>query len=186
MSPEQRRVYETVVNGPRGRVIGPLRAAIHNPELAERWSSIGELLRYKTSIPGRYSELAIIITARRWTSQLEWTIHAGIAAREGLPASVIDDIRVGRPPVFTDDGDAIVYEYARQLQQSGVVDADAYEAARARFGVTGIVELTAIIGYYTMVAMTLNAHELTLPDSAPELAPLTQSGLPLLPAANGR
>lgn len=186
MSPEQRRVYESVINGPRGRVVGPLRAAIHNPELAACWSSIGELLRYKTSVPRRYSELAIIVTARRWTSQLEWTVHAGIGVREGVPASVVAAIREGCVPVFDDEGDSIVYEYTRQLQQNGVVETGAYEAARGRFGVTGIVELTAIIGYYTMVAMTLNAHELVLPDSAPELASLSGEGLAQLPAARGR
>src|SRR5262245_39685288 len=75
MSPEQRRFYDEVVSGPRGRMIGPLRAAIHSPELAALWSQLGEFLRYRTCLPLRLNELAIVVTARRWTSQVEWWVH---------------------------------------------------------------------------------------------------------------
>jgi 4-carboxymuconolactone decarboxylase len=186
MTPEQRRVHDQVVSGPRGVLIGPLRAAIHNPALAERWSALGEILRFGTSLPKRLTELAIIVTGRRWTSQIEWWVHARAAAETGLPEAAIAAIREGEPPKFDAAEDAAVYEFARQLQQTGQVAPDAYEAILQRWSVTGVVELTAVIGYYTMVSMTLNAHEIPLPKGvAPPLAPLpaAKDGLTPLPPA---
>ena len=81
MSPEQRRVYDTVVSGPRGVVVGPLRAALHSPELADCWQQLGAFLRYRTCLPPRLNELAILVTARRWNSELEWVVHAEAALK---------------------------------------------------------------------------------------------------------
>jgi 4-carboxymuconolactone decarboxylase len=169
MSPEQRRVHDAVVAGPRGVVIGPLRAAIHNPELAERWSKLGEVLRYRTSLPPRLNELAVIVTGRHWTSQIEWYVHARVAAEAGLAAAVIEAIRLGHAPAFGDPDEALIYDFTRQLLREGEVELDLYRRVEARFGARGVVELTALIGYYTMVSLTLNAHEIPLPDgvSAP-------------------
>jgi 4-carboxymuconolactone decarboxylase len=164
MSPEQRRVHDAVVAGPRGVVIGPLRAAIHSPELAERWSKLGEFLRYRTSLPPKLAELAVIVTGRHWTSQVEWFVHARAAAEAGLSASVIEAIRLGHKPEFDDPLEAEIYEFTRQLLRGGEVDGEAYYRVEAFFGPRGVVELTALIGYYTMVSMTLNAHEIPLPD----------------------
>jgi 4-carboxymuconolactone decarboxylase len=171
MSAEQRAVYDDIVSGPRARLVGPLRAALHNPELADRWQKMGALLRFGTSISPRHSELAILVTARRWNSQLEWYIHADAALKAGLPQAIIDAMLVAKAPVFEDAGDAAVYEYARQLLQHGVVDEPAYQRVLGTFGEAGTVELTAIVGYYSMVAMTLNAHHIPLPDEG-AVAPL--------------
>jgi len=168
MNAEQRAVYDDIVGGPRARLVGPLRAALHNPALADRWQKLGALLRFGTSIPPRYSELAILVTARRWNSQLEWYIHAAAAREAGLPEAVIEAILAAAPPAFDDTGDAAVYEYTRQLLQHGVVDDAAYQRLLAIFGEAGTVELTAIAGYYSMVALTLNAHHIPLPDEGAE------------------
>jgi 4-carboxymuconolactone decarboxylase len=173
MSPEQRRVHDAVVAGPRGVVIGPLRAAIHSPELAERWSQLGEVLRYRTSLPAKLSELAIIVTGRHWTSQVEWFVHARVAAEAGLSAASIEAIRLGREPQFADPQEAQIYAFTRQLLRSGEVESETYRRVENLFGARGVVELTALIGYYTMVSLTLNAHEIPLPDGvAPPLARL--------------
>lgn len=163
MTPEQQAVHDTVVAGPRGALVGPLRAAIHNPDLARRWSSLGEILRYGTSLPKRITELAILVTGRRWTSQIEYFIHAKAAAAAGVSPEAIEAIRLGQAPSLPPD-EAEAYEFARQLQQTGQVPLPAYQAATARWGIVGVVELTAVIGYYTMVSMTLNAHELPVPE----------------------
>lgn len=185
MNAEQRAVYDDIISGPRARLVGPLRAALHNPALADRWQKMGALLRFGTSISPRHSELAILVTARRWNSQLEWYVHAKAAQVAGLPQTVIDAMLVATPPVFDDVNDALVYEYARQLLQQGSVDEPAYQAVLAAFGEAGTVELTAIIGYYSMVAMTLNAHHIPLPDegAVPPLHPVAGDGLTVLPAA---
>jgi 4-carboxymuconolactone decarboxylase len=182
MSPEQRRLHDKVVSGPRGRMIGPLRAAIHSPELAALWSQLGEFIRYSTCLPPRLNELAIIVTARRWTSQVEWWVHARDCAKAGMPQTVIDAIALKGTPVFEDEADLEVYEFARSLQQTGQVEEDVYQAVARRWGTRGVVELTAVIGYYTMVSVTLNAHRLPLPEEAVGLPP--ESGL--VPLAPGR
>lgn len=185
MTPEQQRVHDAVVSGPRGRMVGPLRAAIHSPDLARRWSELGEILRYGTTLPKRLTELAILVTGRRWTSQIEFLVHARAAVEAGVPPEAVEAIRHGKAPVLRDEDEAEVYEFARQLQQTGQVPLPAYRAVEARWGVRGVVELTALIGYYTMVSMTLNAHEIPVPDGeAPPLERLPGHALtPLPPAA---
>lgn len=186
MTDAQRAVHATVVTGKRGTMIGPLRAVIHSPELAARWSALGEFLRYDTCLPARLNELAIIVVGRRYTSQVEWWAHSAAAAKAGLGAEIIEAIRVGQPPAFADPAEADVYEFARQLVQSGQVEDVVYEAVVRHFGARGAVELAGVIGYYTMVSMTLNVHGIPLPDGlADQIAPLPQSdGLitPLAPA----
>jgi 4-carboxymuconolactone decarboxylase len=172
----QREVWDRVVSGPRGQVIGPLRAAIHNAELAGRWSALGEALRFNTSLPKRLSELAICVTGRRWSSQVEWFVHAKVAEQSGISSAILDDIKDGRAPDFADPQEGVVYDFARELQQDGRVSDATYAAAREAFGVKGLVELTALIGYYTMVSMTLNAHGVPLPDGERD---------PLAPPARG-
>ena len=172
---DQQRVYDKVVSGPRGSMVGPLRAALHNPDLAERWSNLGEQLRYRTSLSLRQSELTIIVVARHWNSGTEWAIHSEIASKAGLEAEVIDAIRQARAPQFTDPVEALIYEFTRQLLSRGGISDEVYSDLYACLDDVRMVELTALIGYYTMVAMTLNAHHI------PEPANMG-SALPELPA----
>jgi 4-carboxymuconolactone decarboxylase len=173
MTEEQRRVYDAVVSGPRGVMVGPLRAALHRPELADKWQQFGEILRYRTSLPLRLSELAILVTARHWSSQLEWQQHAPAALKGGLAPAIVEAIRDGRPPAFTNEDEEVIFEFSLQLHEKKSIENKTYQKALDLLGVQGVVELTALIGYYTMVAMTLIAHEVPLPaGAAPELPPL--------------
>ena len=182
MTPEQRDVHDEVVSGVRGRLVGPLRAVIHSPDLARRWSRLGEYLRFSTCLPKKLNELAIIVTGRRWNSQLEFLIHAEAAVAAGLDPSCIEAIRLGEAPTFADEAEAEVYEFARLLQQTGNVSDKVHAAVTARWGARGVVELTGVIGYYTMVSMTLNAHEIPIPaDAKPPLAAPSGGGLTVLP-----
>jgi len=164
MSVEQQAAYEAILAGPRGRLIGPLRAALHNPELASRWSRLGELLRYDLILPARLKELAIIMVGRRWSSQIEWWVHSASARDAGLDEAVIDAIHRAQSPIFAREDEREIYEYGRTLQECGSVPADLHRRITDRWGARGAVELTALIGYYTMVCMTLNAHDIPLPD----------------------
>ena len=164
MNPEQLAVYQDIISGPRGTLVGPLRAALHNPALADRWQQLGRVLRFETSLPGRLNELAILVTARRWNSVVEWAIHSRDAARFGLADSVIEAIRIGQVPHFGDDVPAAeIYEYARQLVATGDVEQQLYDAVKSRWGEIGVVELAAVVGYYSMVALTLNVHRIPIP-----------------------
>jgi len=179
MTPAQREVYDAVVKGPRGKLVGPLRAALHRPDLAAVWQKFGAILRYDSSMPPRLTELAIIVTARRWNSQLEWQVHAADAAKGGLADDIIAALKEGKSPFFKDPDEAAVYEFARELQTTSTVSDETYAKVRDRWGPVGVVELTTLIGYYTLVSMTLNAHEVPLPDGV--LPPLTPAGSPGAP-----
>ena len=182
MTPEQRSVHDEVVAGVRGRLVGPLRAVIHSPDLARRWSRLGEFLRFSTCLPKKLNELAIIVTGRRWNSQLEFLIHAEAALAAGLDSACVEAIRLGEAPSFIDEAEAEVYEFTRLLQQTGTVDGPVHAAVTKRWGAKGVVELTGVIGYYTMVSMTLNAHEIPIPnDAKPPLSAINGSGLTTLP-----
>src|SRR5204863_4897053 len=119
MTPEQRDVHDEIVSGVRGQLIGPLRAVIHCPDLARRWSRLGEYLRFSTCLPKKLNELAILVTGRRWNSQIEFYIHAEAAKAAGLDPACIESIRRGEAPTFTDEAEAEVYEFSRSLQQTG-------------------------------------------------------------------
>lgn len=183
LTADQRKVYDEVVSGPRGRLVGPLRAVIHSPELATRWSRLGEFLRYATLLPARLNELAIIVVGRHWNSQLEFYIHAEAAKVAGLDAACIEAIRLGQAPVFAEDEEQEIYDYARLLLQTGTVPDAVHAAIVERWGPRGAVELTGVIGYYTMVSMTLNAHGIPLPDGASPPLPRLQDGPTCLPAS---
>ncbi|HTY65852.1 MAG TPA: carboxymuconolactone decarboxylase family protein [Alphaproteobacteria bacterium] len=166
LNPDQRRVYDAIASGPRAGVRGPFLALLHQPALADAWQQLGEVLRYRTSFSPRLSELAILVTARHMDCQYEWFAHEQHAKKGGLPAEIIEAVRAGRRPDFSAADDRAVYEYARELNERHAVSPATYQQALDKFGTVGVVELTALVGYYTMVAMTLNAHELPLPAGA--------------------
>lgn len=167
----QRRVYDAIVVGPRGGVRGPFLAALHSPDLADKWQQLGELLRYRTSLAPRLSELAILVTARRWDCQFEWYAHEPHALSGGLAAATINDIRHGRTPQFVNADEQVVFDYTSELHEHRTVSAQTHGRLVRALGIVGVVELTALIGYYTMVAMTLNAHEILPPHDAMTLLP---------------
>jgi 4-carboxymuconolactone decarboxylase len=164
MDPDQRRVYDKIVSGRRGRVQGPLRAALHNADLAERWQGLGELLRYNTSLSPRQSELAILVTARACNSPFEWYAHRLEAEKAGIEPAIIESLLAAKMPEGLSADDAAVVRFAVELNRVKSVSDAAYGDALTRFGERTVVELTALVGYYTMVAMTLNAHEIPLPE----------------------
>ncbi|CAD5258803.1 MULTISPECIES: carboxymuconolactone decarboxylase family protein [Halomonadaceae] len=185
MTEAQLEVYEQIVSGPRRTLVGPLRAALHNPVLADRWQRLGQVLRFETSIPTHLNELAILVTARRWNSELEWAIHAGDADRAGLSSEIAAAIRTCSLPDFgEDDAAREIYEFSRQVLQQGDIEDDVYQAIVVRWGEVGAVELTAVIGYYSMVAMTLNVHRIPLPDGVTASLPGSPMTLAQMPAAD--
>jgi len=173
MTAPQRAVHDKVVAGPRGRLRGPLLAALHNPDLADRWSALGELLRYRTSLPPRHSELAILVTARACRAPFEWYAHRIEAEKAGLEAPIIEAILADSEPALHGT-DRVVYRFAAELNRHRSVSDASYAAARQALGDVGVVELAALVGYYTMVAMTLNAHQIPLPEGVAPAFPLPQ------------
>jgi 4-carboxymuconolactone decarboxylase len=168
MSEEQRRVYDETVAGRRGRVPAPLVAWLESPVLADRAQKLGEFVRYETSLLPRLSELAILVVARYWTAQFEWTAHKAEALKAGLDPAVIDDIANHRAPKFKHADEPVVYDFCMALVQTHFVSHELYQNAVVTLGPKGVVELVGILGYYTLISMTLNTFEIE-PEGTAEL-----------------
>jgi 4-carboxymuconolactone decarboxylase len=169
-TPEQRAVCEEAVSGLRGRIPAPMIAWLRSPELARRGQRLGELMRYQTTLEPRLSELAILVTARHWSSHYEWAAHKREGLKAGMDPEVVAAIAARRPPALRDEAERAVYEVSSALLATRRLPETVYRRGVAALGERGMVELVGILGYYSLVALTLNAFELGLPDAfAPEL-----------------
>jgi 4-carboxymuconolactone decarboxylase len=172
MTPEQREVAALISAGPRGEVRGPFIALLHNPSLARHLQALGEHLRWRGKLPAQLTELAVLVTARRWTCQHEWLIHEQLARKAGLDGALIDTIASGREPRPSGD-EGLVYAFCREAHAGGRVSDATFDKVRERFGLDGALELLALCGYYSLMAMVLNSAALPLPGNAqPPLKPL--------------
>ena len=164
LTPAQQRVVEQILGRRGGRIPGPYRLSLHCPELTEAWHPLGETLRLKSSFPLRLSELAILVAARCWDCDYVYNAHAPHALKGGVSQAVIDAMARGERPAFDKPDEAALYDYGMELFERHAVSDATYARALELFGISGIVELTALMGYYGMVAMTLLAHEMPLPE----------------------
>lgn len=164
LTAEQQTTYDAIAGGKRGLVQGPLRVWLQSPQLADRAQSLGAFCRYETQLPPRVSELAILVTGAFWTSGFEWAVHAPIALQEGLAAHIIEDIRCRKTPTFTASDEAAIYAFADELHKNHEISDTTYAAVVSHYGVQGTVELVGILGYYTLISMTINAFNVPLPD----------------------
>ncbi len=173
MSPRQREVADAIASGPRGALKGPFLALIHNPELASRVQALGEHLRYGTGLPQQLVEIAILVTARRWSCDYEWAAHARIAREAGLREAVTEAIARRATPEELQPDEALLLDFADETVWLGSPSDASYDAAVARWGRATVLDLLAVCGYYSMLAFVLNAARLPLPAGAAPLAPLS-------------
>ncbi|HEX7053817.1 MAG TPA: carboxymuconolactone decarboxylase family protein [Burkholderiales bacterium] len=166
MSDAQRAVAEQIAAGPRGEVRGPFIALLHHPALAGKLQALGEELRWKGKLPRRLLELAVLVTARRWTCQHEWLMHEKLAREAGLDPMIIAAIEQRIVPADLPPDEAAVYAFCVEAHGSGRVSDAAFEAVRQRFGRDGALELLVACGYYSLMAMVLNTAGLPLPGDA--------------------
>jgi len=131
--------------------------------------SMGDYLRYKSALGNTLSELAILVTAREWTQDYEWYVHHPIALKAGIKPEVADAIAEGRRPAGMSEDEEIVYDYTTELARTKQVSNKTFERAKARFGAKGVVDLTGIAGYYTLLAMQLNAAQYQIPKDGKKL-----------------
>ena len=164
MTPEQRRVADAIQTGPRGAGLrGPFNALLRSPELADAVQKVGEYVRFKSSIPPRLNELAIIIAGRRWTAQYEFYAHRRLALQAGLKAEIADAVAEGRRPSGMDADETNVYEFATELLNAGQVSDTTYQRTLTRFGERGVIDLVGAAGYYSLVSLVLNVAQVPLP-----------------------
>jgi 4-carboxymuconolactone decarboxylase len=172
MTPAQAKVAAEISAGPRGEVRGPFIALLHNPELAGHLQKLGEHLRWKGKLPARLKELAVLVTARRWTCQHEWVMHSKLGLDAGLRRELVDAIANNREPANLSEDERAVYTFCRELHASGRAGDAAFAGIEKRFGLDGALELIALNGYYTLMALVLNTAGLPLPGNVdPPLKP---------------
>ena len=157
---KQKQVYRDIENGPRGRVSGPLRIWMRNPELAKNAQALGQYARFDSSLPPKLSELAILITARYWSAQFEWVHHVPSAREAQISEDIISSIAYARRPIFSDASMQTVFDYCAELHRDTEVSDDTYKNAISKLGTARVIDLTAICGYYTLISMTIKAFRI--------------------------
>jgi 4-carboxymuconolactone decarboxylase len=134
---------------------------------------VGEYIRFQSTIPAPLNEMAILITGRFWGAQYEFWAHSRLARTAGLPDSIIDAIAEGDRPAPMSDEQRVVYEFCAELFRDKAVSDRAFRAASERFGESGVIDLIAACGYYSIVSMVLNVDRHPLPEGErPPLKPL--------------
>jgi 4-carboxymuconolactone decarboxylase len=170
---DQQRVFNAITNGKRGSaaeltdstggLIGPFNAMLISPQLGECLVSLGETMRFGTSLERKTVELATIVVAAHWKSNFEWWIHSRLAEAAGIEPAAIESICLGNEPEFADIDDVSIYRFAKELLCIGHVCEETYTNAVDAVGEIGLVELVALVGYYCTISFILNAFVVTIP-----------------------
>ena len=142
---------------------GPFNAWLRSPVLGEAAQRVGEAVRFESALPPQLRELAILVVAAKWKAQYEWWAHERIARREGLDEGVIESVKAETLPDFSNSTESVVYNFARELLDEHHVSDHLYNDAVELLGEAGVVELVILLGYYTLVSMTLNVFEVPVP-----------------------
>lgn len=171
LSDEQRRTLADFSDVRGYAVRGPFVPLLRSPELLARTRAMGDYLRFDAPVRPDLRELAILLTARKWSQSYEWNAHYPIALAQGLPPHVADAIGRGLRPDPMSADEAAVYEFCAELLERGEVADDTYTRTRARFGEAVLVDLIGLVGYYTLLAMVLNVARTPLPADARHVLP---------------
>jgi 4-carboxymuconolactone decarboxylase len=160
----QRRAIVEFREARNAGVTGPFVPLLRSPELLSRARALGDYLRFRSALPPRQSEFAILLTAARWAQTYEWDVHAPIAREAGVSADVIAALQAGRRPAQMTDDETVIYDFCDELHRLHAVTDATYARALARLGEKGVIDLVGIQGYYTMLAMVLNTARTPVPD----------------------
>jgi len=156
-------------------ISGPFVPLLRSPEVLSRARALSDYLRYRSVLPPRLSEFVILMTARQWTQNYEWTAHAPLALKGGLSADTIKAIAEGRRPARMAEDEDILYTFCDELARKHAVSDATYARAVGKFGEQGVIDTIGLTGYYTMIAMVLNTARTPLPAGAqPVLTPTTR------------
>ena len=172
LTPAQIQTREKIENGSRHGVGGPAEAWSHSPTLFNAVNGLGGFFRTPDNhLNKRLTELAIIITARARTAQIEWYAHVPRARKSGISREIVSAIAMRETPVFEHQDEAIVYRFSQELNQDFSVSDETFDQAVSILGSKAVVDLTALVGFYNMVAMTLKTYQLQPPTDATRLLP---------------
>ena len=175
MTPPQKTMVQHILAGDRKNLGGPFNVLLRSPEMGDLAQAFGAQARFHSSLPPRLNELAICITARLWTVQFEWNAHRRAAAQAGLSEDIIQAIATGKRPAKMAADETAVYNFAVELLKNHSVSDGTFAAAKNTLGEKGVVDMIAVMGYYQLVGMLLDADRYPLPaGTEAELKPLAQ------------
>jgi len=157
LSREQKAVWDEVVAGPRKKMHGPFFIWLHSPELLTRAEKLGLYARFQSSLTPRLSEFCILMMAAHWKASGEWIDHAPIATGLGVDAAALENLRQGKPAIFKQKDEQITYVLAQELLHTREVSDDTYAEAKAVLGERGVLDVVAVLGYYSFIAMSMKA-----------------------------
>lgn len=179
LNDEQRLLLSAITGGKRsshrapgsffledGGLRGPFNAWLHAPAVGHPAQRLGEAVRFETGLDPALRELAILTVAATWRADYEWWAHRTIALEAGLPEATVEAIKQGELPDSAAPAARVVYDFSKELLGRHRVDEHTYRLAADALGDRGVVELVAVLGYYTLVSMTLNAFEVGMPKGA--------------------
>ena len=178
LTPEQQALTDAIKSGPRAKLAssgaskpgplgGPFNVWLRSPGIGNLVQQLGEEIRFRSSLAGKLNELAILVTARNWTSQYEWVAHHKLALEGGLDPKIADASAQGQRPAGMDADETLVYEFSSELQQTQGVSDAMHARAVARFGERGVVDLISVNGFYVLVSMCLNVDRTPVPPDTP-------------------
>ena len=169
LSSEQRAIYDRLMRE-RGHMRGPFAVWLRNAELCEHTLKLQEMFAARVKLERRLLELMILVAARLATAQYAWFIHEPYALKFGIAPDIVEAIRERRTPNFTREDERVVYDLTMELNTTGTLSEASYQRGMAMFGEQVMVELVSAIGFYAMVAMTLNAFAVAPPEGKEGLA----------------
>jgi 4-carboxymuconolactone decarboxylase len=170
LTPDQRALLESIRSGPRGAsapVGGPFAVFLHAPIFGELAQQLGGHCRYKTGVPPRLSELAILVTAKLWRAQYEWFAHVPHAERAGVKKETIRELQRGRLPRSASKEERAIFDFVRELYRTRRVSDRTFKRVHDILGRAATIELVGILGYYALISMVLNVFRMPLPEGEP-------------------
>ena len=163
LSDAQRPLGEQIMKISSVGIGGPYNPLMRSPVLGQRLFDLFHYLRWETSVPTKLNEFAILIIGRQWRSQVEWYAHAPLAAKAGLAADIIAELKANKRPSNMAEDEAVVYDFVTELTTTQKVSDETYARTKKVFNDQQIVDLTAVAGSYMTVAMMLAMSETTVP-----------------------
>ena len=167
MNAAQKQAVADMLAGPRGKVDGPYWAIMRSPGLSAAMQKTGEYFRFHCELDKRFTELAILLTARSWTQQYIWDFHAAVAVKAGVKSSSVEAISEARRPLDLADDEAVVYDFVAELLANKSVSDATYARALSLLGETGVMDILGVVGYYSMLSTVLNVARVPLENDRP-------------------
>ncbi len=170
MTPAQKAMVDHLLAGERQNLGGPFNVLLRSPEMGDLAQQFGAAMRFHAALPKQALETVILVTARYWTAQFEWSAHRRAALQAGLNPAIADAIAEGRRPAAMGPDVETAYNFIVELLKTKQVSDSTFAAARSRFGEKGVVDIIGLNGWYTLVSMALDVDR--YPVARPELKPL--------------